>query len=67
MSDSQPSFITITDPAQRAVAAILAETADTLQTPAAIVGGFIRDTLLGRPTPDLDIVVFAEGDLNRLL
>jgi poly(A) polymerase len=40
---------------------IVSETARSLQYPAYVVGGFVRDRLLGRPTKDIDIVCVGDG------
>ncbi len=39
----------------------IASAADALQVPAYIVGGFVRDKILGRPTKDADIVCIGDG------
>ncbi len=39
----------------------IAEAADQLQLPAYLIGGFVRDKLLGRPTQDIDIVCLGDG------
>jgi poly(A) polymerase len=39
----------------------IANAADALQVPAYIVGGFVRDKLLGRTTKDADIVCIGDG------
>ncbi|HVB76990.1 MAG TPA: HD domain-containing protein [Candidatus Nitrosotalea sp.] len=50
-------------PLERALAA-LREVSEELSLEAWIVGGFVRDSLLGRPQPDLDLVVV--GDASAL-
>ncbi len=40
---------------------LIRKTADRRQTEAFVVGGFVRDLLLGRPSPDLDCVVKGNG------
>ncbi len=42
----------------------VAEAAETLRLPAYVVGGFVRDLLLERPSLDYDVVV--EGEAQRL-
>lgn len=39
----------------------IAEAADTLQVPCYLIGGFVRDKLIGRPTKDADIVCLGDG------
>lgn len=39
----------------------IAHAADALKVPAFIVGGFVRDKILGRPTKDADIVCIGDG------
>ncbi|MBN8676917.1 MAG: HD domain-containing protein [Chitinophagales bacterium] len=48
-------------PEERKILEIVSETARTLQYPAYVVGGFVRDRLLGRPTKDIDIVCVGDG------
>ena len=64
MLHSESPFITLKDPARRAVIAGAAEAAAGLKITAEVVGGFVRDSLLGRPAADLDIA--AEGDTAAL-
>ena len=35
--------------------------ADTLQYPCYVVGGYVRDLILGRPNDDIDVVVVGKG------
>ena len=42
----------------------IADQAASLSMPCYIVGGFVRDLLLGKPVNDLDVIV--EGDAIRL-
>jgi tRNA nucleotidyltransferase (CCA-adding enzyme) len=51
---------TTLSPTRKAFLHYLAETAETLHVPVYIVGGFVRDLLLDRPSLDFDVVV--EGD-----
>ncbi len=39
----------------------IAAAAKDLQTPAWLVGGFVRDKLIGRPTKDIDVVCLGDG------
>lgn len=39
----------------------IASAAESIGTPCYIIGGFVRDKLLGRPTKDLDIVCLGDG------
>jgi poly(A) polymerase len=60
MTDSIQPTITVSDPGQREILAAAAAVAASLKIPAFIVGGFIRDSLLGRPGHDLDLAT--QGD-----
>lgn len=40
---------------------IISETAEDKQTKAFVIGGYVRDLILGRPTNDLDIVSESDG------
>ncbi len=51
-------------PARRELLKLVARQAHQLHMPVYIVGGFVRDLLLERPSPDIDIVV--EGDAISL-
>lgn len=50
-------------PEERKFLEIVSDTARTLHFPAYVVGGFVRDRLLGRPTKDIDIVCVGDGIL----
>jgi putative nucleotidyltransferase with HDIG domain len=39
----------------------IAHAADEMQVPCYVIGGFVRDKLLGRPTKDADIVCIGDG------
>lgn len=54
-----PSFLTL-PPAQLSLLRLIADEAAARELPAYLVGGVVRDLLLGRPSLDFDIVV--EGD-----
>lgn len=64
MSHPDTPFIIVNGAAQRALITASAAAADRLKMPAAVVGGFPRDCLLGRTAADLDIA--AEGDAKAL-
>ncbi|MBO5975221.1 MAG: HD domain-containing protein, partial [Paludibacteraceae bacterium] len=42
---------------------LLREVADEMQMPCFLIGGYVRDLLLGRPTKDIDVVVKGSGVL----
>jgi tRNA nucleotidyltransferase/poly(A) polymerase len=39
----------------------IGEAAESLQLPCYLIGGFVRDKLIGRPTKDIDIVCLGDG------
>jgi poly(A) polymerase len=63
MNKPTPDVLTISDHSQREIIEAAAGVAASLKVPVAIVGGFIRDILLGRPVRDLDLAV--EGDPKK--
>ncbi len=63
MSNSTNVFLTITDPGQLEIIEAAAAIGSSLKMNVAIVGGFIRDSLLGRPARDLDLAV--QGDTRQ--
>jgi poly(A) polymerase len=60
MTKPIPRFLTVVDPGQREIIEAAAAVADAQKVKIAIVGGFIRDSLLERTAHDLDLAV--EGD-----
>ncbi len=46
---------------ERAIFKIIKETANSLGFPTYVVGGYVRDRLLGRPSKDMDIVCVGSG------
>ena len=40
---------------------IIAQQADALDVPAYVIGGFVRDLVLGRPSKDIDVVCIGSG------
>jgi tRNA nucleotidyltransferase/poly(A) polymerase len=48
---------------ERKVFELVAQAAKTIHVPAYVVGGFVRDRLLGRPSKDIDIVCVGDGIL----
>lgn len=48
-------------PEEKRLFALIGEAAASLGTPAYLIGGFVRDSLLGRPTKDADIVCLGDG------
>ena len=48
-------------PHEREIFRIISETASELGFPAYVVGGFVRDRLLARPSKDIDIVCVGSG------
>src|SRR5436190_15371584 len=39
----------------------IAQSAETLKMPCYLIGGFVRDKIIGRPTKDIDIVCLGDG------
>lgn len=50
-------------PHERAIFSIISQTAAELNVPAYVVGGYVRDRLLARPSKDMDIVCVGDGIL----
>ncbi len=48
-------------PQERAVFSLIAKAAKNIGVPAYVVGGYVRDRLLARPTKDIDIVCVGDG------
>ena len=48
-------------PEERRVLEIVGQCARDMNVPAYVVGGYVRDRLLGRPTKDVDIVCVGDG------
>jgi len=48
---------------QKPIFRLLSEVADEMQMPCFLIGGYVRDLLLGRPTKDIDVVVKGSGVL----
>ncbi|NJL75142.1 MAG: HD domain-containing protein [Saprospiraceae bacterium] len=48
-------------PHERAIFSIISQTAAELNVPAYVVGGYVRDRLLARPSKDMDIVCVGDG------
>lgn len=46
---------------ERAIFELISQVADELQFPTFVVGGYVRDRLLGRPSKDMDIVCVGSG------
>lgn len=46
---------------ERALFELLSEAANQCGVPAYVVGGYVRDRLLGRPTTDIDVVCVGDG------
>ncbi|MDP2424246.1 MAG: HD domain-containing protein [Bacteroidales bacterium] len=53
--------INFTEYLQHPVFGLIGQTAAQLQTPAFVIGGFVRDIILKRPCTDIDIVVAGSG------
>jgi poly(A) polymerase len=49
------------EPHERKIFQVISDTAEKLGYPAYVVGGYVRDRLLGRPSKDLDIVCVGSG------
>ena len=53
-------YITCTDK-ELEILQKISDAADTLQLPCYLIGGFVRDKIIGRPTKDMDIVCLGDG------
>ena len=49
------------EPYERKIFSIISETAEALSYPTYVVGGYVRDRLLARPSKDIDIVCVGNG------
>ena len=49
------------EPHERKVFELVGRSARSIDVPAYVVGGYVRDRLLGRPTKDIDIVCVGDG------
>jgi len=49
------------EPNERKIFEVISQTADELGYPAYVVGGYVRDRLLARPSKDMDIVCVGSG------
>jgi poly(A) polymerase len=49
------------EPHERKIFVMIGNCASELQVPAYVVGGYVRDRLLGRPSKDIDVVCVGEG------
>jgi hypothetical protein len=49
------------EPQERKVFLMIGNCASELGVPAYVVGGYVRDRLLGRPSKDIDVVCVGEG------
>lgn len=49
------------EPHERKIFEVISQTADELGYPAYVVGGYVRDRLLARPSKDMDIVCVGSG------
>ncbi len=57
----QDEFRSVIPAADKSIFDLLMKTADSSQTKAWVVGGYVRDLILGRPTKDIDVVVLGSG------
>lgn len=48
-------------PEEHRIFELIARASSALQVPAYVVGGYVRDRLLGRPTKDIDVVCVGDG------
>jgi poly(A) polymerase len=49
------------EPQERKVFELIAQCAEEMGVPAYVVGGYVRDRILGRPSKDMDIVCVGDG------
>lgn len=64
MTECCQRVLPVCDPGRRGIIEAAAATASALGMPAYVVGGYLRDTLLGRTANDLDLVV--KGDAGQM-
>jgi putative nucleotidyltransferase with HDIG domain len=58
---NETEFRSVIPAADESIFRLLQSTAAATKTPAWVVGGYVRDLIMGRPTKDIDIVVLGSG------